>query len=77
MDFSSYIPDRVWLFCREWKRELIRYGFAFTFFFIALGTSRWALAAAIMPSIGIMMVYDRWGRPWQKRGESMLKPKKP
>lgn len=76
MDIWSSIPEPVLQFCRQWKRELIRYGLAAAFFISALGTGRWAAAAVILPGIGVMYAFDRWGEPWRKRGEEMLKSKK-
>lgn len=77
MDIWSSIPEPVWQFCRQWKRELIRYGLAVGFFVSALCTGRWTAAAILLPGIAITYAYDRWGEPWRKRGEDMLKSKKP
>lgn len=63
-------------FCREWKREIKRYGVALIILVSALCTGRWGVALMVPPAVFIMFAADRWGEPYRQRGASLTKKKK-
>ena len=63
-------------FCREWKREIQRYGVALLIMVSAMCTGRWTVAMLVPLAAFIMFAADRWGEPYRKRGEGLTKKKK-
>lgn len=57
--------------------EAERYTWAVLFIIAALITRRWAAALVILASIGVMVLFDRYGRPWRDRGREMMSRLKP
>jgi len=73
MDIWSSIRD----WCAQYRPELQRYGIAVLLVLAAMYKGLWLLACLILfVTIPIIYAYDRWGRPWQAKGEQMIfKPK--
>lgn len=62
-------------FYRSHRQEVHRYGFALLFMFGTLYTGRTAAAVLGFFAIPVIYAYQRWGEPWRKRGEQMMKSK--
>jgi hypothetical protein len=52
-----------------------RYAFTLLFMAGALYTGRNAAAVAGFLALPVQYAYNRWGEPWRKRGEEMMKSK--
>ena len=57
------------------RTEVRRYAFTLLFMAGALYTGRNAAAAAGFLALPVLYAYNRWGEPWRKRGEEMMKSK--
>lgn len=57
------------------RTEVRRYAFALLFMAGALYTGRTAAAVAGFFAIPVLYAYNRWGEPWRRRGEEMMKSK--
>lgn len=57
------------------RTEVRRYAFALLFMGGALYTGRMAAAAGGFLAIPVLYACNRWGEPWRKRGEEMMKSK--
>lgn len=74
MELWSSIRER-WEAVRLYYRlhpAALRYTWAGLFLISAAGTRRWAAALIILAGLGILMMFDRWGEPWLKKGRQML-----
>jgi hypothetical protein len=77
MDLLSFIRERrdaLRLFYRL-HPEAWRYTFGVIFILAAAARGRWMAVLAIFLGLGVMLAYDRWGKPWQEKGAAMLKHK--
>lgn len=68
-----------WSSIREYylvhRVEVRRYAFTLLFIGGALYTGRNAAAFAGLLALPVLYAYNRWGEPWRKRGEAMMKSK--
>lgn len=77
MGLLSYIHERrdaLRLFYRL-HPEAWRYTFGVIFIIAAADRGRWMAVLAIFLGMGVMLAYDRWGKPWQEKGAAMFKSK--
>lgn len=70
----------VWSSIRDYyhlhRREVRRYGFVALLAVVALARGNLALFGACFVAAPVMYAYDRWGEPWRRRGEELLKKRK-
>ncbi len=67
-DWSS-IRELYYLY----KPEIRRYGTCLFGIVIGLLAGHWQLSTCFFAAMVIMYAHERWGRPWAKRGEQVLK----
>lgn len=71
MDAWSSILD----YYHSHRVEVRRYAFVIFFMAACLYTGRNAAAGAGFLAIPVLYAYNRWGEPWRRRGEQMIKSK--
>ena len=73
----NYVLERRDALCVFYRLHpsYLRYTWAGLFLISAAATQRWAAALVILAATGVLMLFDRWGGAWLRKGRQMFNSK--